>query len=291
MLMKKLITLLIMILIFVTACGENEENQQVSQKKSKTHEKEENKIRKAESKIKDNNQDKGEIEASQLSDSMKAALVFSADEASEYTLSKKEILTGVFEQDYMNKPEKKQLYKLYLISVNGYSNPPKNMKFYSVYPPKKGFSSIMGIGKEKVFIGGTQSPGSYKQLLETGKELDLKRLYNQNKKFKSLNELAQKIEFKDEHPMKNEGTRKDFEAKENANTMAHARSQIYQIITQFEGEPLNTKNYVWDNVKWNDDMSGWTVNYRDKNLEILGTYQKEKDQPIVKLDANGRKIK
>lgn len=299
-LMKKLLMLLMVCLMFITACSDNKENQHqqtsekekaTPQKDKKTHEQTNAKTKEADSKTSNEKHTQATEDVSQLSDQMKAALVFSSDKSAKYTLTKKEILTGVFEQDYMNKPEKKQLYKLYLINTKGYSELPKDMKIYSVYPPKTGFKTLIGIGKDKAFIGGTQSPGTYKQLLETGKELDLKTLYKQNKQFKSLNELAKKVEFTKDDPMLNEETRKEFEGKESPTTMAHARSQVYEMINKFEGQPLNTKDYIWDNVKWNNGMNDWTVNYRDKNLEIVGTYKKEAGQPITKLDAQGNKIK
>lgn len=293
--MKKWMMLLILTLVFVTACGQeresahhqkkadnaSEQKQETSNETTKRH------TTDMTEKAKSNTHD----DVAQLSEQMKAALVFSSQEASEFTLTKKEILTGIFEQDYMNKPEKKQLYKLYLIKASGYTNGPENMRFYSVYPSKKGFNSVIGISDHKAFVGGTQSPGTYQQLLETGKELDLNTLYAQHKQFKSLSELAQKIEFAQKNPMENETTRKDFEAKENPATMAHARSQVYEMIHKFEGEPINTQDYVWDNVHWNQDLTAWTVNYRNKDMEIVGTYQKVKDQPLIKLDANGNKVK
>ncbi|EKU49016.1 hypothetical protein [Staphylococcus massiliensis] len=228
---------------------------------------------------------------SNLSPAQKAALVFSADEASEFTLSKREILTGIFEQHYSNPPEKKQLYKLHLIKMNPIPGAPKDMKFYTVYPPKKPFATKIGIGKDKAFIAGSQSPGSYQELLKNGKELDLNQLYQDNKQLKSFNELAQKVEFSNQNPLDNEQTAEKYKAEESTATMTRARTQVYDMINKFEGKPIDTEKYIWDNVKWHNGITSWTVNYRDQNLEIVGTYKKEEGKPIVKLDAQGNKIK
>ncbi|MCQ9301571.1 hypothetical protein NQ043_10600 [Staphylococcus hyicus] len=296
--MKKWI-LIVMTLVLVSACGNDQQSAQPSHKDEKSATHKHDSADTSQKASKDNQASTSnktqttthEDDVAKLPDQMKAALVFSSPEATAFTLSKEEILTGVFEQDYLNKPQKKQLYKLYLIESKGYTNGPDDMKFYSVYPPKKGFNTVMGIGKHKAFIGGTQSPGTYQQLLETGKELDLDTLYAQNKQLKSLTELSQKVEFANKNPMENEATRKDFEEKENPATMAHARSQVYEMINKFEGKPINTKDYIWDNVRWDNGLTGWTVNYRNHNLEIVGTYKQVEGQPLIKLDANGQKIK
>ncbi|WP_251521707.1 MULTISPECIES: hypothetical protein [Staphylococcus] len=73
--------------------------------------------------------------------------------------------------------------------------------------------------------------------------------------------------------------------------MVHYRSQIYQIITEFNGQPIDTDKYLVDNVKQKDD-GGWLVNYRDKRTaEIVGTFTTEGENKIVKKDADGNVIK
>ncbi|MBI5974442.1 hypothetical protein [Staphylococcus canis] len=297
--MKKLLAVSAALLVLTTACSneaDNKNNQETSKAKTTETKKDQSNSQASENaedhKDTEQTSDKEQAEkVSQLSEEKKAALVFSSSEASKYTLSKKEILTGIFEQNYHNEKEQKQLYKLFLIKADGYREVPENMRFYTVYPPKGSYASIIGIGEDKAFVGGVQGATTYDEMLENGEELDLNALYNENKHFKSLDELSQKIEFKNEHPMQDEETRKELEGQESAGTMAHARSQVYQQINDFEGKPINTEDYVWDNVKWNNGLDSWTVNYRDKDLEIVGTYKKEAEQGIVKLDSNGNRIK
>ena len=51
--------------------------------------------------------------------------------------------------------------------------------------------------------------------------------------------------------------------------MAHMRSQIYNEISEFDGE-LDNKTYLWDNIRIDND-GNWTVNYRNHDGEIMGT--------------------
>ncbi|WP_426401994.1 hypothetical protein [Mammaliicoccus lentus] len=69
------------------------------------------------------------------------------------------------------------------------------MKFYTVHPSKGSFSTVVGLNKDKLYVDGTQSAMTYKELLETGKEYDLQDLYDENKEYTSLQELANEIEF------------------------------------------------------------------------------------------------
>ncbi|PWG68087.1 hypothetical protein DEM28_25350, partial [Enterobacter mori] len=81
------------------------------------------------------------------------------------------------------------------------------MNFYQVYPAKGSFASVIGVSKDKVFVGGTQGAFDYKQMQDTSKEYNIKDLYNQNKSYSSLSELAKKIQITDKNPMEDDKTR------------------------------------------------------------------------------------
>ncbi|MGY0683149.1 hypothetical protein ACW7DJ_00545 (plasmid) [Mammaliicoccus sciuri] len=130
---------------------------------------------------------------------------------------------------------------------------------------------------------------TYKDLLETGKEYDLQDLYDENKDYTSLEELANQIEFKKEHPFTDDETREEFELQESPGTEAHLRSQVYGMISDFEGEPIGDSKYTVDIVR-HDDNGKWYVNYRNKHAEIVGTYTTKGDD-IVKKDVDGKIIK
>lgn len=68
------------------------------------------------------------------------------------------------------------------------------MDFYTVYPSKGSFTSVIGVSEDKIFVGGTQSALDYKESSDTGNEYSIKELYNNNKGYSSLSELAKKLE-------------------------------------------------------------------------------------------------
>lgn len=228
-------------------------------------------------------QENGSKASTQLSD--KERLAFYADGVEKYMLTKNEVLTGVYDYQKGNETEKKQMEHLMLEKADSMKNAPKDMKFYQVYPSKGQFASIVGVNKNKIFIGSTQGALiDYQTLLNNGKELDISQLYEDNKDNRSLEEMKNKIEIVDSGAAQ----KADDPDKNSANTMAHMRSQIYEKISDFDGK-LDNKTYLWDNIRINDD-GNWTVHYRNHDGEIMGTYKSEKNK-IIKLDQNGNKIK
>lgn len=282
--MKKYLIVASTLTLLLTGCGE------ATQKESKDSDNTVSEVNNAKEKSSEN---KKEISKKQsvkdISEEMKIALAFFTENAKKYTLSKDEILTGVYDYEGMTGTEKKQLYKLFLINEKNFDEAPKGMKFYSVYPAKGSYASILGISTEKLFVGGTQGATTYKELLETGDEYNIQDIYDKNKDLTSLPELAKKIVFTKTHPMSDEKTQKEILAKENSGTNGRARTEVYQKITEFEGQPIDTKKYLVDNVKFKDD-GNWKVNYRNKDAEIVGTYMSKGDK-VIKLDDEGKKIK
>ncbi|MEB6118651.1 hypothetical protein [Mammaliicoccus sciuri] len=290
--MKKLMAVASILVLLCAACSSDKE-------KSNAHQKDES--TKTESKQKDNskneskaNEDKPKqaknvkTDVNDVSNKTKLALAFFADEDGKYIVTKDEVLQGIYEQNVQGEKEKKKLYKLLLIDDNHIKNAPDDMKFYSVYPAKGSFSTVVGLSKDKLYVGGTQGAMTYKELLETGKEYNLQDLYDKNKNYTSLEELANKIEFKKEHPFIDDETRKEFELQESPGTEAHLRSQVYGMISDFEGEPIGDSKYTVDIVR-HDNNGKWYVNYRNEHGEIIGTYT-TKGEDIVKKDAEGNII-
>lgn len=290
--MKKLMAVASILVLLCAACSSDKE-------KSNAHQKDES--TKTESKQKDNskneskaNEDKPKqaknvkTDVNDVSNKTKLALAFFADEDGKYIVTKDEVLQGIYEQNVQGEKEKKKLYKLLLIDDNHIKNAPDDMKFYSVYPAKGSFSTVVGLSKDKLYVGGTQGAMTYKELLETGKEYNLQDLYDKNKNYTSLEELANKIEFKKEHPFIDDETRKEFELQESPGTEAHLRSQVYGMISDFEGEPIGDSKYTVDIVR-HDNNGKWYVNYRNEHGEIIGTYT-TKGEDMVKKDAEGNII-
>ncbi|PTK90103.1 hypothetical protein BUZ06_12765 [Staphylococcus gallinarum] len=135
----------------------------------------------------------------------KLALAFFTDNSGKCILTKDEALTGVYESKKGDKSQNKQLYKVLLINIKCIKNALKNMKFDTVYPPKRKFASIIGISKDKVYVGGTQTS----------------------------------LGYADKNPMENEKTRQESKPNENPNTNSHMRTQVYQIIEELYGHPID----------------------------------------------------
>ncbi len=229
------------------------------------------------------------VNVNDLSTKTKIALAFFADDVDQYILTKDEALTGVFENKTGGETKKKHLYKLLLIKEHGVADAPKDMDFYTVHPPKGSFASVIGVSEDKIFVGGTQGVLDYKEMSDTGNEYSIKDLYNKNKGYSSLSELAKKIEITDKNPMADDNTREEFEANESPNTNTKLRTQIYQMIEELDGKPIDTDKYLVDNVQMTKDGK-WYVNYRNKNAEIVGTYT-TKDGKVIKKDSDGNIIK
>lgn len=269
--------------VTLTACNDNKEKSNDS--KATTNQKSDNKTNEnSNSSLK-----KNEDSVDELSAKTKMALAFFADGIDDYMLTKDEVLTGVFEDETGGEAKKKQLYKLLLIREKSVNNAPEDMAFYTVYPSKGSFASVIGVSKDKIFVGGTQGTLDYKEMTDAGNEYSIEELYNRNKQYSSLDELAKKIEVTNKDPMADDKTRKEFEANENPNTNAHMRTQVYQMIEDLDGHPIDTNKYLVDNVKMTKEGK-WYVNYRNKHAEIVGTYTM-KDNKIVKKDADGKIIK
>ena len=65
------------------------------------------------------------------------------------------------------------------------------MKFYGAQPAKGSFSTLIGVGGDRVTIIATQSSGTYSQFVnsQTGHELDLHALlekYGENSNYKEI---------------------------------------------------------------------------------------------------------
>ncbi|RIN27722.1 hypothetical protein [Staphylococcus succinus] len=269
--------------VALTACNDNKDT---TKDNNTTHATESKSTKSDNSTSKEKSESVSENE---LSEKTKLALAFFADDVDQYILTKDEALTGVFENKTGGETKNKQLYKLLLIKEQGVANAPKDMNFYTVHPPKGSFASIIGVSKDKIFVGGTQGALDYKEMSDTGNEYSIKDLYNKNKGYTSLSELAKKIEITDKNPMLDDKTREEFEANENPNTNTHLRTQVYQMIEELDGEPIDTDKYLVDNVQMTKGGK-WYVNYRNKNAEIVGTYT-TKDGKVIKKDSDGNILK
>ena len=222
---------------------------------------------------------------SQLSEDQRLALAFYAKTNQKHILTKNEVLTGFYTA---NAPAGKMNYiinHLILKQELNVSNAPEGMKFYSLYPGVEDGASIIGVNDSKIFIGGTQTTVvDYNDLLKNGEEVNIKDLYDKYKNHRAWPELTEKVKQAKQEP--------DTDSVAALpTTMAHMRSQIHQIIQDFEGHPIDNQ-YLWDNVSFDDPKHPdvWTMKYRNQDGELLGSYSPAKDGQIVKYDQNGNEI-
>ncbi|WP_145455233.1 hypothetical protein [Staphylococcus pettenkoferi] len=222
---------------------------------------------------------------SQLSENQRLALAFYDNNSKDYMLSKNDILTGFYTYKGQNGDEKRQINYLVLQKVGDVDNAPKGMKFYTVHPQTREAESVIGVSKTKLFIGSTQAQlQDYSQMLNNGKEIKVKDLYKKHKNHRAWPELTTKVTQAKQEPDTDS-------AAALPTTMAHMRSQIHQMIQDFEGHPIDNQ-YLWDNVSFDDPKHPdvWTMKYRNQDGELLGSYSPAKDGQIVKYDQNGNEI-
>lgn len=130
---------------------------------------------------------------------MKLALIFCADDKGKYTLTKNNILIGSFRND---KDEYRKIGQFVLVNYPEFTNAPKGMKFYSIYPSNHEAQAIVGISDKKIILSGSQIRiKDYKQLLEHGKEYSTQKVYDKVKNNRALPELANKMHVSNQLPI------------------------------------------------------------------------------------------
>ncbi|MFC0138222.1 hypothetical protein CD127_01205 [Staphylococcus petrasii] len=284
--MKKFLFLSGALLVLLTACSTSDS---FKEDKDKSHaEQKDTQSKKSDAKT-------TTINTAKLSEKAKLALAFCVEDAEQYTLTKNEILTGIYEYRLSTGKKILKLVDFTLVKVKDpINNAPEDMHFYTVYPDKGNFKALIGVNKDKIFIGRMKKDvEDYNELLAKGEEVDLKDVYLKNKGNKALPELISKMNIsntppKDEEDNGNPLSDKNLEKSGVVNT--HFRTQAYQLISDFEDIPVSKTNYIWDDVKPIGNKGDWKVNYRNKDGEILGTYVMKKGK-ISKLDPNGKVIK
>ncbi|MHB7935536.1 MULTISPECIES: hypothetical protein [Staphylococcus] len=295
--MKKFLSLSITFMLVLTACSthepskENKTESHTKQTDTKTT-KDNKKQNKDDNKKKDEEKNKDIIP--NFSEKEKLALAFCVDHVDQYTLTKNEILTGFY---LAIAPAGEEHYKLVDFTLVKYDKPianaPKDMHFYTVYPDKRSFAAIIGVNNEKIFLGGTQAAIiDYNELMQHGREVNLKDVYLKNKNNKALPELVSKMHIDNKYPeiSYDENGMSNKELERSGVVGLHLRNQIYQIIADFEGISLKDSGYLWEDVKLLNSNGDWSVRYRNQDGEIVGSYRNMNDK-IQKLDANGNVVK
>ncbi|MDU6255119.1 MAG: hypothetical protein E6618_13035, partial [Staphylococcus warneri] len=136
--MKKLLFMCGVFLLLLAACGSNDGSKEDSAKTKSNAEQTKSKKSKKEQKL--------EKEVAKLSEKQKLALAFCVEDLDRYTLTKNEILTGIYEYKLATGNKNFKLVDFKLVKYDdGIKNAPKGMNFYNVSPNKGNFEALIGV--------------------------------------------------------------------------------------------------------------------------------------------------
>ncbi|WP_414054281.1 hypothetical protein ACMGE6_02155 [Macrococcus equi] len=286
--MKKILSGLVVLSVVLSACSSEQEkiktkaSSEQSEKKDETSKKTESKTTETASKQEDStekltteevttevtSEEKNTTETVESEDAIdektKLALAFLHEDAEKYIISGKEILTGTFKLQLPPEPQLKKFHRLILSPVTD-STVPEGVKVYQVYPGKSNFISFIAFTDTETIIGGTQN--GYRDILKSNNliKYNTQEMYDQKKNLSSLKELSNIVEI---------GNQPEYNAFAQEETMTNqtARERFYNEIMAMEGTNELDPQYVWDDIKL-DGNNEFYVNYRNQDLEILGTYK------------------
>lgn len=237
------------------------------------------------------NESEKQQDVADLDEKTKIALAFFADGIENYSLNAEELLTGKYVKQGPQGEEAKRVYRILLREEQGPSDA-NNMKFYTVYPSKGMFNSVVGVSDEEIFVAGTQNDINLIDIHDSsnGVLVSTKDLYEKYKNNSALKELAEKIEITDLNPMQNEATKSEFDLHESATAMLTAKQNMINEVLAFEGvEYFEDLGLISDDVRVNEDTGEFTLNLRNQDLEKVATY-KSANSGLVKLDPQGNKM-
>ncbi|MCG7421140.1 hypothetical protein AB4G91_08045 [Macrococcoides goetzii] len=226
-----------------------------------------------------------------LDEKTKIALAFFADGIENYSLNAEELLTGKYLKQGPQGEEAKRVYRILLREEQGPSDA-NNMKFYTVYPSKGMFKSVVGVSDEEIFVAGTQNDINLIDIHDSsnGVLVSTKDLYEKYKNNSALKELAENIEITDLNPMQNEATKSEFDLHESATAMLTAKQNMINEVLAFEGvEYFEDLGLISDDVRVNENTGEFTLNLRNQDLEKVATYKLE-NSGVVKIDPQGNKM-
>ena len=283
--MRYLLTGLCISTLLLTACsqqqGEGKEKSSIqsnNEDKSSTSDKgktEQKKDKLVDTKFTENQTDpsSSEVKAKntgesniKLDEKTKIALAFMHPEAEKYIVSGKEVLTGKYTKMVPPQPQVRKFYKLVL--TPHYENIiPEGAKVYIVHPNKANAISFIAFTDKETVIGETQS-GVYDLNVRNNGFIryNTEAFFNEKKHLSSLKEITDTVEIGEKLP---------YEETEQEEKMTNqtVRERIYNEIIAMEGTTQLDPKYVWDDIKLDISSNSFYVNYRNQDLELLGTYK------------------
>lgn len=224
-----------------------------------------------------------------LSQAEKVALALNDPSVSDYVINANEIKNHSYFANYNGGGEQKNIdtYQLEALD-NGVEGAPSNMKFYAAQPAKGSFSTLIGVGGDRVTIIATQSPGTYSQFVnsQTGHELDLHALldkYGENSNYK---EIANQIVFTNG---KTYSDSDNTSSDESSSTEKVTRANVIDKVEDYEGHQLDIDTYTYKEPE-QDENGDWGFSILDKSGDLVGSYIVTSDGVVTKYDEHGDPI-
>ncbi|MCE4949995.1 hypothetical protein BUZ46_03830 [Staphylococcus hominis] len=224
-----------------------------------------------------------------LAQAEKVALALNDPSVSDYVINANELKNHSYFANYNGGGEQKSIdtYQLEALD-NGVEGAPSNMKFYAAQPAKGSFSTLIGVGGDRVTIIATQSPGTYSQFVnsQTGHELDLHALlekYGENSNYK---EIANQIVFTNG---KTYSDSNNTTSASSSSTEKVTRANVIDKVEDYEGHQLDTDTYTYKEPE-QDENGDWGFSILDKNGDLVGSYIVTSDGIVTKYDEHGDPI-
>lgn len=224
-----------------------------------------------------------------LAQAEKVALALNDPSVSDYVINANELKNHSYFANYNGGGEQKSIdtYQLEALD-NGVEGAPSNMKFYAAQPAKGSFSTLIGVGGDRVTIIATQSPGTYSQFVnsQTGHELDLHALlekYGENSNYK---EIANQIVFTNG---KTYSDSNNTTSESSSSTEKVTRTNVIDKVEDYEGHQLDTDTYTYKEPE-QDENGDWGFSILDKNGDLVGSYIVTSDGIVTKYDEHGDPI-
>ncbi|MDO0981189.1 hypothetical protein [Staphylococcus hominis] len=224
-----------------------------------------------------------------LSQAEKVALALNDPSVSNYAITANELRNHSYFANYNGGGEQKSIdtYQLEALD-NGVEGAPSNMKFYATQPAKGSFSTLIGVGGDRVTIIATQSPGTYSQFVnsQTGHELDLYTLlekYGENSNYK---EIVNQIVFTNGKTYTDSN---NTSSDESSSTEKVTRANVIDKVEDYEGHQLDTDTYTYKEPE-QDKNGDWGFSILDKNGDLVGSYIVTSDGVVTKYDEHGDPI-
>lgn len=130
---------------------------------------------------KKNNDANSENSVKDLNQAEKVALALSDDSVSNVAITANDLKRHSYSENGNGGKTQKSIDK-YELQATGEAveDAPEGMTFYSASPARGPFATLIGVSDDKVAVIGTQSPGKYRQFIQSdlGHELDVKDLYH-----------------------------------------------------------------------------------------------------------------